>query len=172
MPLGMLQPGGQVYQASGEATEQAKLPQQFTALNVASSPLSANLSVPPQWMPDKLHAPVVSRAPRMVGIWHLYSRLMQRQPWERLGQPGGSLPRPNISAFNANDMGPIRNAGFNNALFQAGYPGFNLGLSFKVQPLPTMGGPRGNMSRGGPQTTSQTRRVVGINRPTGAPPRS
>lgn len=171
MALGLLQPGGAQYvQASGESTPQDKLPEKFKSSNVPPSGPSATVRVPPEWMPDITRAPVVQRRPRMNGIWHLYARNMQRQPYERIGQPGGNPQRPYISAFNANDMGPIRNGGFNNALYQAGYPGFNLGLSFKVPTLPTQGGPRKNMDQGGPQTVSQTRRTNRIRRSTGAPP--
>jgi hypothetical protein len=171
MALGALTPGNQYYNASGEATPEAKLPTEYQAQNVSSSPFVSVNRVPPEWMPDIKRAPVVDRRPRMNGIWHLYSRLLQRQPYERVGQPGGAPPRPYISAFQPNDMGPIRNGGFNNALYQAGYPGFNLGLSFKVQTLPTGGGPRTNMDQGGPQTVSQTRKVRSIKRSTGNPPR-
>ena len=172
MALGNLTPGGQYYQASGEATQQPKLPKQFEAVNVASSPLSATLRQPPEWVPfnSPRATPVVNRRPRTKGMRYLYARFAQRQPWERIGQAGGVPPRPNISAFNVNEMGPIRDAGFNDALFQAGYPGFNLGLSFKVPTLPTMGGPRRNMDQGGPQATSQKRGVVKIRRPSGRPP--
>jgi len=173
MALGALTPGAQYYQASGEATQQQKLPEQFKAQNVSSSPLCDGLKQPPAFIPAGSHrrAPVVQRRPRMNGIWHLYSRRMQRQPYERVGTPGGNPQRPYISAFNPNDRGPIRNGGFNNALYQAGYPGFNLGLSFKVQPLPTQGGPRTNMSQGGPMVVSGTRKVRAIRRSTGNPPR-
>jgi hypothetical protein len=171
MGLGALTPGNQYYQASGEATPEGKLPTQFQAQNVSASPFASANRVPPEWMPDIKRAPVVCRRDRMNGIWHLYSRAMQAQPYNRLGQPGGQPPRPNISGYQPNDMGPIRNGGFNNALYQAGYPGFNLGLSFKVQPLPTGGGPRTNMDQGGPQTVSQTRKVNRLRRATGAPPR-
>jgi hypothetical protein len=171
MNLGALTPGNQYYNASGEATPEAKLPTEFQSMNVASSARVAVNRVPPEWMPDLRRTPIVQRRERMNGIWHLYSRAMQRQPYNRLGQPGGQPPRPNISGFQPNDMGPIRNGGFNDALYQAGYPGFNLGLSFKVQPLPTQGGPRSNMDQGGPQTISQLRKVSKIRRSSGAPPR-
>lgn len=175
MNLGRMQPGNaQYYQASGEATQQAKLPEKYQACNAQSSPLADSTRVPPDWIPagSTRRAPVVNRRPRMNGIWHLYSRSMQRQPYERIGTPGGSPQNPYISGFQPNDMGPIRNGGFNNGLYQAGYPGFNLGLSFKVQTLPTSGGPRTNMDQGGPQTVSQTRKVRKIRRSPGGPPRS
>lgn len=166
MPLGRLSPATQVYMASGESTPQAELPDQFKATPRPTSPIVSGNAVPPEWMPDIKRAPVVDRRPRMNGIWHLYARGARRQPYERVGAPGGTPQRPYVSAFQANDMGPIRNGGFNNALFQAGYPGFNLGLSFKVPTLPTQGGPRTNMSRGGPGRRTG---LVGVVRATGAP---
>lgn len=171
--LGLMQPGNaQYYQTSGEATQQAKLPEEFESKNYTNSPLSVTLRQPPDWIPagSTKRAPVVNRRPRMNGIWHLYSRSMQRQPYERLGTPGGNPQNPYVSSFNPNDMGPIRNGGFNNGLYQAGYPGFNLGLSFKVPNIKTMNGPRTNMDQGGPQTTSQNRGVFRLRRPSGKPP--
>lgn len=168
MALGRLNPSQQVYQSSGESTPQAQVPEKFRATPAPTSPIASQLSVPPEWMPDIRRAPVVDRRPRMVGIWHLYARGAVRQPYERVGTPGGNPQRPYVSSFQPNDMGPIRNGGFNNALFQAGYPGFNLGLSFKVPTLPTQGGPRTNMSQGGPGNRL-TDKVVGVIRATGAP---
>lgn len=175
--LGLLNPGNaQYYQTSGEATQQQKLPEQFRSMNVQSSPLSASTRVPPDWIPagSTRRAPVVQRRPRMNGIWHLYSRTMQRQPYENMGAPGGTPQNPYVSAFNPNDMGPIRNGGFNNALYQAGYPGFNLGLSFKVPRVvaPQEGRANAGLSQGGPITVSQSRNVRTLRRPSGNPPRS
>jgi hypothetical protein len=168
MNLGRLSPSTAVWQTSGEATPSAKLPDKFESTPVAPSPIASQLSIPPDWMPDARTAPIVSRVERMNGIWHLYARGARRQPYERLGQPGGVPPRPNISSFQPNDMGPIRNAGFNNSLYQAGYPGFNLGLSFKVPTIKTMGGPRLNINS--PITISQSRTVNRLSRTSGAPP--
>jgi hypothetical protein len=167
MAIGRLSPSTAVWMTSGEATPSAKLPEQFKSTPVAVSPISSQLSVPPDWMPDTRRAPIVSRVERMNGIWHLYARGARRQPYERVGQPGGVPPRPNISSFQPNNMGPIRNGGFNNSLYQAGYPGFNLGLSFKVPSIKTMGGPRTNFNS--PITISQSRSINRLRRSTGAP---
>lgn len=168
MGIGRLQPSKQVYQTSGIATPAAEVPQQFRATPKPNSPLSSGLVVPPEYMPDIRRAPVVSRVQRKVGMRYLYARGAHRQPIERLGN--SVRPQPNISAFQPDDMGPIHNAGFNDALFQAGYPGFNLGLSFKVPTLPTMGGPRTNMSLGGPITVSGNRKTVKLRRSSGRTP--
>jgi hypothetical protein len=125
----------QYYQASGESTPQAQLPEKFVSHPVATSPVSDHLTVAYESYHDLRRAPIVTRAPRMNGYRTLYSRGMSSQPIKRLGADG--QPFPWNSAANRHDQGPIRNGLFNDALFQAGYPGFNLGLSFKVQSLPT-----------------------------------
>jgi len=127
MGLGRLQP--QYFQASGEATPQAQLPEQFISNPVPPSGLSGHLSVAYESYHDIRRAPIVSRVPDMTGIWSIYKRAFTRMDIRRDGADG--TPRPWISAANKNDMGPIRNAHFNNGLFRAGYPGYNLGLSFK-----------------------------------------
>jgi len=164
MAFGRLQPGAQVYQVSGESTPSVKVPEKFISTPMPTSGLTSGLNVRPEWMPDIKRAPVVHRIPRMNGIRHLYARGMHRQPIERIGN--NVRPRPNISAFQPNNFGPIHDAGFNDALFQAGYPGFNLGLSFKVPSLPTMGGPRTNLKS--PITVSQTRKVNRLQRASGS----
>lgn len=169
MALGRLTP--QYYQASGEATPQGKLPEKFQSTPVATSPIASQLNVGPDYEYDFHREPWVSRVPRGKGMWYLYSRGAVRQPFERVGQPGGVRPRPYVSQFQPNMAGPIRNGGFNNALFQAGYPGFNLGLSFKVPSIRSMQGPRTNMDQGSPMTTSSNRIVSALGRTTGAPPR-
>jgi len=164
--LGRLNPSAQVYQASGEATPQSKLPEKFESTPQPTSPLCTGLVIPPDWMPDIKTAPIVNRRPRRIGMRYLYARGARRQPIQRLGADGSPLPW--TSSFQPNDMGPIRDAGFNDALFQAGYPGFNLGLSFKVPGIKSMPGPRAGMIS--PITVSQTRKVVRIRRSTGKPP--
>jgi hypothetical protein len=107
------------------------------------SPISSHAQVPSE--PTRWKAPIVFRGDRMVGIRHLYARGAVRQPISQLGTGPDLGIAVWSSDFQPDDMGPIRNAGFNDALFQAGYPGFNLALSFKVQKLPTnqTGGPGG-----------------------------
>lgn len=165
--IGRLNPSTAVYMTSGEATPSEKLPQKFKSTPVATSPIGSQLEVPPDWMPDVRTAPIVQRRPRMRGIWYLYARGQRRIPIERVGADG--IPLPWNSSFQPNNMGPIRNGGFNNALFQAGYPGFNLGLSFKVPSIKAMPGPRPGMIS--PITISQTRKVLSVRRTSGAPPR-
>lgn len=109
----------------------------------AASPVSSHLGIPSE--PTEWKAPVVFRGNRMVGIRHLYARGAVRQPISPLGTGPDLGVAVWTSDFQADQISPIHNAGFNDALFQAGYPGFNLGLSFKVQKLPTnfTGGPGG-----------------------------
>jgi len=133
--LGRLQPA-QYFQASGESTPQAKLPEQFVSTPQPASPIgSANMLPYENWHATNAMS-YVDRHERMEGMRTLYQRGMTRMPIRRDGADG--TPRPWNSAANRNDMGPIRNGHFNDALFQAGYPGYNLGLSFKVQNLNTI----------------------------------
>jgi hypothetical protein len=74
----------------------------------------------------------------------MYSRGTTRMPIRRLGADG--KPIPWNSAAQPLNTGPIRNTHNNDALFQAGYPGFNLGLSFKVPTLNTTNGGSGMVS--------------------------
>lgn len=171
MGLGRLGPKSpqQYYNASGEATQQEEVPEEFVSGPVPNSPLSSQLRVPLTYAAAPgAQSSVVLRAPRMDGMRYLYRRGTTRQPINRLGS--SAIPRPNISSYQTLDMGPIRNGGFNDALFQAGYPGFNLGLSFKVPSINTMGGPRTNFTS--PITVSQTRKVNQLSRSSGSPPRS
>lgn len=164
-----LTPSTPVYMTSGEATPSAKLPTEFAPTPQPNSPLTSHQRLTPVFAaaPSGQSA-VVERAPRMNGMRYLYARGMRRQPIGRMGQ--SAVPRPYISAYQPNDMGPIRNGGFNDCLFQAGYPGFNLGLSFKVPSINTQGGPRTNFTS--PITISQTRQVITARRSSGAPPRT
>jgi hypothetical protein len=78
---------------------------------------------------------------------YLYARGAQKQPISILGTGPDVGQAVWSSSFQPYLMGPIHDAGFDDALFQAGYPGFNLGLSFKVPVLPEnpTGGPGYNM---------------------------
>lgn len=91
-------------------------------------------------------APVVVRGQRRIGMRYLYGYGAVEQPLS----PLGTGPDVGIgvwsSEFQPDFSGRIVNAGFNDALFQAGYPGYNLGLSFKVPTLPKQTtGPGSNM---------------------------
>lgn len=154
MAMGNLRAGSnssQVWNASGEATEQTPLPGEFVSNRPATSPIAGHLDTPTDhtsFVPGQPNA-VVLRAPRMNGMRYLYVRGAMTMPIKRLGADGP--PFPWRSSFQPKLQGPIHDAGFNDALYQAGYPGFNLGLSFKVPQLPTVtnvmevtwpGGPR------------------------------
>jgi hypothetical protein len=142
MGIGRLNP--QYYQSSGESTPQAQMPEQFVSNSPAESPLSDHLTVPYTSYHDFRKGPVVSRVERTNGMRTLYQRGMTRMPIMRLGADG--QPVPWTSAANPVDQGPIRNSHFNDAWFQAGYPGFNLGLSFKVPTLNTTNAGSGMIS--------------------------
>lgn len=102
---------------------------------VSASPISGQLAIPS--LPVGRNGAVVERRQRRWGMRYLYAHGSQRQPISNLGTgPDIGIATWN-SSFQPDLIGPIHDAGFNDALFQAGYPGFNLGLSFKVQILPT-----------------------------------
>lgn len=139
MAIGNLGAGSrssQVWNASGEATEQTPLPGKFVSNPAATSPIASHLDTPTDhtsFVPGQPNA-VVLRAPRMGGMRYLYVRGAMTMPIQRLGACGP--PFPWNSSFQPKLQGPIHDAGFNDALYQAGYPGFNLGLSFKVPSIP------------------------------------
>jgi hypothetical protein len=156
MGLGRLQPGMQVFQESGEAAVQQKLPKKFISNTPATSPISDHLTPPRAptgyaGSTPHLLASGVVRQERTIGMRYLYAIGHQTQPVLRLGADGP--PYPWDSSFNEQDAGPIRNGGFNDALFQAGYPGINLGLSFKVPVINAPSGYRPTGVQGGPVPT-------------------
>lgn len=131
--LGSNQRSSQVFNASGEATPQEKLPEKYISNPASTSPISGHMDgIPSDFnaLGPSQHGAVVRRWPRMNGMRYLYAHGYSRMPVKALGADG--IPRPWISSYQPNNHGPIHDAGFNDALFQAGYPGFNLGLSFKV----------------------------------------
>lgn len=135
MPTGNLGAGNrasQVFNASGESTPQSKLPEKYVSNAAATSPIAGHLDMPTDFraLYPSGHDAVVRRWPRTVGMRYLYALGHHRMPIHPLGADGRPIPWD--SNFQPDNHGPIHNAGFNDALFQAGYPGFNLGLSFKV----------------------------------------
>lgn len=112
----------------------------------APSPIASQLATPSE--PTTWKAPVVKRGQRTVGMRYLWAHGAVRQPISPLGTGPDIGVGVWSSDFQPDLIGPIHDAGFNDALFQAGYPGFNLGLSFKVPVLQEQatGGP-GNQIR-------------------------
>lgn len=101
---------------------------------VTPSPVSSRQRVPSE--PVTWKAPVVIRGQRRKGMRYLQALGAVRQPLSPLGT-GPDLGVAVWSSEFQPDQVQRHDAGFNDALFQAGYPGFNLGLSFKVPKLPT-----------------------------------
>lgn len=144
MPMGRLTPQRGTWQASGEATPSATLPEKFVMTPPPDSPLCSNVIPASEPAGDIRRAPIVSRRERMNGMRYLYARGISRMPTHQATGDGGINVQ--VTNFNRNDMSPIHNAGFNDALYQAGYPGFNLGLSFRVPTLQkSVQGPGANM---------------------------
>ena len=124
---------------------------------VSPSPISSTLRPPSE--PTEWKAPVVMRGQRRIGMRYLHSLGAVRQPLSPMGSPGPDIGQTVwVSDFQP-DFTSRHDWGFNDALFQAGYPGFNLGLSFKVQKLPEnqTGGPGYNMRAGSPQRKNRIR---------------
>jgi hypothetical protein len=109
---------------------------------IASSNRVPSLSV-------KWKAPVVSRVQDTVGMRYIYSRGGIRQPLQKLGN-GPNLGIAVWTGMFQQIQVQRHNWGFYDKLFQAGYPGYNLGLSFKVFKLTEngTGGPGYNMKMG------------------------
>ena len=107
------------------------------------SPLSA-YNPPPRAAISNRTAPVVWRLQNMSGTRYLYVRGAVRMPLSQVGVPGPAIGNA-VDSSIAQPMyqGFIHDAGFYDALYRAGYPGYNLGLTFKVEKLPVnkTGGP-------------------------------
>lgn len=167
------------YQASGEATTQERLPEKFVSNMPPPSPIQGYLPPPHAGYHDPATTPAVDRHERMAGMRYLYALGHQVVPIKRLGADG--TPYPWNSGFQRYTHGPIHDAGFNDALYQAGYGGFNLGLSFKVPTLPQ--GPSGSPpvtgsgdgsnqhvpTRGQQKLTSISQKLTRVRRATGQP---
>jgi hypothetical protein len=119
-------------------------------------------SEPTKWM-----APVVDRHNRTIGMRYQYADGAVRQPLQDLGH-GTKLGMAVWSSEFQPMFHTRHNWGFNDALFQAGFPGFNLGLSFKAPQLvenPT-GGPGYNMTmKSRPRFTKVQRVGRAVNKP-------
>lgn len=84
-------------------------------------------------------APVVLRGQDTRGMRYLYADMRQKQPISQIGAPG---PKTGTAVWNSRFqpyLGTLRDWGFYDLLYRAGYPGFNLGLSFKVPLNPSVG---------------------------------
>jgi len=133
---------------------QLKRPGQGSAISVAGNlepiepvytkpnrptPLASTYVEPDEPAMNYLNAPVVSRHEVTAGMRYLYSDMRQVQKVSPLGT-GPDLGVAVWSSSFQKVLGTLRDYGFYDLLFRAGYPGFNLGLSFKVQQNPSVGG--------------------------------
>lgn len=115
---------------------------------VSASPIASHLDTPSE--PTRWKAPIVARGQRKDGMRYLYNRGAVRMPISVIGTGGPDIGQAVWNSDAQPDqMGPVKDWGFNDALYQAGYPGFNLGLSFKVQQIQeqSTGGPGGHNMR-------------------------
>lgn len=118
------------------------------------SPLGSNMV--PNTLPTEWRAPVVVRAQDTRGMRYLYADRHERQPISPLGT-GPDIGNAVWSSEFQPLLGTLRDYGFYDLLYRAGYPGFNLGLSFRVPVNPSVGGqgPGSNM-----HMTSPNKRIV------------
>lgn len=98
---------------------------------------------------------VVSRHEDTTGMRYLYSDSRYRQPISSLG----TGPDIGVAVWSSEfqpTLGVLRDYGFYDSLYRAGYPGFNLGISFKVQQNPSTGtnGPGFNIKMKSPNVTT------------------
>lgn len=120
---------------AGQEEPEAFSPESVKVL--PNTPLQDSMTVPAE--PARWNAPYVDHAQNTRGMRYLYARGGMRQPIKPLGEG----PNIGIATWNSEfqpTLVSLHDAGFNDRLFQAGYPGFNLGLSFKTQQNPSIGG--------------------------------
>lgn len=94
-----------------------------------SSPLNAMMQPAHESRADM--AAVVNHRPRMKGLRYLYS-MGSRTIRQFLMTATGAVPSSSFQPYTAHAW----HANFNDAIYQAGYPGRNLGLSEKVPTIP------------------------------------
>jgi hypothetical protein len=120
---------------------------------LSPSPIADHMDIPSE--PTRWDAPYVNHAQDTRGMRYLWARGTDAIPLQALGAGGNKRMGMAvwISEFQPDRIG-LHDAGFNDRLFQAGYPGFNLGLSFKTMqnPSTTLGGGKGT----GPGTTNMS----------------
>lgn len=120
----------------------------YTASNRQSA-LGTEYPIPsePAWDPHR--APLVVRGQDTRGMRYLYADMRQAQPISPLGT-GPDLGVATWSSSFQKSLGTLRDWGFYDLLYRAGYPGFNLGISFKVAQNPNVGTAGGNNTMGSP----------------------
>lgn len=108
----------------------------YTKANRGSA-LGTNYPAPHDPAMNYLDAPVVKRGLDTRGMRYLWADIRQRMPISPLGQ-GPDIGIATWSSEFQPVQGSLRDYGFYDKLFRAGYPGFNLGLTFKVPVNPSV----------------------------------
>ncbi|HEV2353201.1 MAG TPA: hypothetical protein VGR89_03075 [Puia sp.] len=107
--------------------------------------LSSHLNTPSETAENTHRAPYVLRGQDTRGMRYLYADMRQRQDIS----PLGTGPDIGVGVWSSEfqpKLGTLRDYGFYDLLYRAGYPGFNLGLSFKIeQTVRQITGPGYNM---------------------------
>ena len=83
-------------------------------------------------------APIVKRGQDTRGMRYLWADIRQRMPISPLGT-GPDIGNAVWSSEFQPVQGSLRDYGFYDLLYRAGYPGFNLGISFRVPVNPSVG---------------------------------
>ena len=122
----------------------------YTRANTRSG-LGSAYPIPHDPAMNRTDAPVVMRGQDTRGMRYLYADMRQRQPISPLGT-GPDIGNAVWSSEFQPVLGSLRDYGFYDLLYRAGYPGFNLGISFRVPVNPSVGatGPGANLRPGSP----------------------
>lgn len=108
----------------------------YTKPNTGNAINSANAvpSAPTTWK-----APVVHRGQDTRGMRYLWADQTVPIPLSSVGIPGSEIGNTVWSSAFQAFQGSLRDYGFYDLLYRAGYPGFNLALSFRVPVNPSVG---------------------------------
>jgi hypothetical protein len=109
----------------------------YTKANHQSA-LGTPYPIPGRPAMNYLDAPVVKRREDTRGMRYLWADIRQRMPISPLGT-GPDIGNAVWSSEFQPVQGSLRDYGFYDLLFRAGYPGFNLGISFRVPVNPSVG---------------------------------
>lgn len=117
------------------------------------SPLGSPYPAPHDPAMSYLDAPIVKRGQNVRGMRYIWADIRQRMPVS----PLGTGPDVSIGVWSSefqSYQGSLRDYGFYDKLFMAGYPGFNLGISFRAAQNPSIAtaSPGANMRMKPPPT--------------------
>lgn len=137
----------------------------YTKPNTGNAINTAN-QVPSE--PTTWKAPVVHRGQDTRGMRYLYADQTIPMPLATVGIPGPDNGFTVWSSAFQRFQGSLRDYGFYDLLYRAGYPGFNLALSFRVPVNPSVG--QGSVGQNNTMKAPPTNMVIQVlRRATGTP---